>query len=302
VSTGALRDNTGAITGESFGKFLHANRNAIADTQSPGAVMRLQSIASALKVPQGELADALRSEVLPTAAGVAMGCAEGGIIGGMLRHATHAAFGGLDAKRQAAFSAAIEKAVLDPEYAAKLTAEFTKRSRYLPPARALVQAVAATIPAGMQCPKRASRLYMQNCERSRRMIRERRKVRRVTTSQALHLSDHLPRAVRLPTSPAASGFGASLHPYFLGVSRTAAATILIIVTDLDIAVRFAAGAAPIIPGVRTTRFEAAILGVDRVAAVFTAHILSNTGTDDAAKDRAHRRSGAALRSPRYRLA
>ena len=95
VNNGALRDNSGAITGESFGKFLQTNRGAIADTQSPAAVMRLQSIGNALKAPQGELADAIKSQVLPAAVGVATGDAEGGIIGGMLRHATHAAFGGL---------------------------------------------------------------------------------------------------------------------------------------------------------------------------------------------------------------
>lgn len=59
------------------------------------------------------------------------------------------AFGGLDVKRQAAFNAAIENAVRDPEYAAKLTAEMGRRGRYMTPARALVQSVYATLPAAL---------------------------------------------------------------------------------------------------------------------------------------------------------
>lgn len=76
-----------------------------------------------------------------------LGGAEGGFLGATLRHATHAAFGGLDQRRIGAFNAAPERAVLDPDHAAKLTAEIGKRPRYLSPARALVQAVASTIPA-----------------------------------------------------------------------------------------------------------------------------------------------------------
>jgi len=76
-----------------------------------------------------------------------MGGAEGGFLGATLRRATHAAFGGLDARRRNAFNAALEKAMLRRGHAATLTAEIGKRVKHLPPARAFAQAVAATIPA-----------------------------------------------------------------------------------------------------------------------------------------------------------
>jgi hypothetical protein len=57
VGNGALRDGTGVITGASFGGWLRSNKEIISKTQSPGAVMRLQSMGTALqKAHPGELA------------------------------------------------------------------------------------------------------------------------------------------------------------------------------------------------------------------------------------------------------
>ena len=146
VTGGALRDNTGAVTGASFNGWLRTNRDAISKTQSPGAMMRLQSMASALQNTRpGELADVLKSEWAPTVFGMATGGLEGGVLGTLLHKSTQAAFGGLDAKRQAAFSAAIEKATLDPAYAARLSANAAKRSGPgVSAVRGLVRAIAAT--------------------------------------------------------------------------------------------------------------------------------------------------------------
>jgi hypothetical protein len=144
VTTGALRDDSGAITAQSFGRWLKQNEQPLADTQSPAAVMRLKQIAGALQAPEGELADAIKSQVLPAATGVALGGAEGGFLGATLRRSAHALFSPLDTKRQAAFNSALERAVLDPAHAQRLVAEYTKRRRYLSPARALAQAVAVT--------------------------------------------------------------------------------------------------------------------------------------------------------------
>lgn len=144
VSGGALRDGEGAVTGPSFAKWLTANKDALARTQSPAAVFRLQTIGAALRgTKPGELADVLKSEWAPTAIGMATGGLEGGVLGTLLHKSTQAAFGGLDAKRQAAFSAAIERATLDPDYAGRLAAAAAKRGGGSP-LRALVRAIAAT--------------------------------------------------------------------------------------------------------------------------------------------------------------
>jgi hypothetical protein len=145
VTGGALRDQSGAVTGPSFNKWLSANKDAIAQSQHPAAVMRLQSIGHALQTTNpGELADTLKSEWAPTALGMATGGLEGGVLGTLLHKSTQAAFGGLDAKRQAAFSAAIERATMDPDYAARLLQNAGKSAGGGSPARALVRAIAAT--------------------------------------------------------------------------------------------------------------------------------------------------------------
>jgi hypothetical protein len=144
VSGGALRDSDGVVSGPSFGKWLRSNQDTISKTQSPGAVMRLQSIGKALQnTHPGELADVLKSEWAPTIIGTATAGLEGGVLATLLHKSAQTAFGGLDAKRQAAFSAAIERATLDPAYAAQLSASAAKRGG-ITPLRALVQAIAAT--------------------------------------------------------------------------------------------------------------------------------------------------------------
>ncbi|MBA2587191.1 MAG: hypothetical protein H0U98_01045 [Alphaproteobacteria bacterium] len=145
VGNGALRDKDGVVTGASFGQWVRSNKDAITKTQSPGAAMRLESIATALqKTHPGELADVLKSEWAPTAIGMATGGLEGGVLGTLLHKSTKVAFGGLDAKRMAAFSAAIEQATLDPAYAQRLAGAAAKRGGGISPVRGLVRAILAT--------------------------------------------------------------------------------------------------------------------------------------------------------------
>jgi len=133
------------VTAGSMGKWLQANSDAISKTQSPAAVMRLQSIAGALQNARpGELADALKAELLPAAIGMATGGTEGGVFGVLLHKTGKTVFGSLDQKRQAAFSAAMEQAVLDPTYASRLAQAAAKAGSGVRPVRALARAVAAT--------------------------------------------------------------------------------------------------------------------------------------------------------------
>lgn len=144
IDGGALRDADGAVTGQSVWRWLRANMDALAKTQTPAAVMRLQTIANALKSARpGDLAEAIRSEVVPAAAGSMFGGLEGGVLGTLLHKTTQAAFGGLDARRAGAFNAAIERAALDPEYAAQITAAMGK-ARGVSPVRALVRSIVAS--------------------------------------------------------------------------------------------------------------------------------------------------------------
>jgi hypothetical protein len=144
IAGGALRDHDGAVTGQSLDNWVRANRDALSRTQSPAAVMRLQNIARAINETRpGELADAIKSELLPAAIGTALGGLEGGVLG-IIAHKT-ASFTGQDAKRLEAFSSAIERAATDPAYAERLAAGAAKaRSAGLSPKRSLVRAIAAT--------------------------------------------------------------------------------------------------------------------------------------------------------------
>jgi hypothetical protein len=145
VYYGGLTKGNGAVTGPSFGRWLRSNQDAVARTQSPAAVMRLQSMASALKnTHPGELADVLKSEWAPTALGTITGGLEGGVLATLLHKSAQTAFGGLDAKRQAAFSASIERAVTDPAYAARLAANAARGGSGASPVRALVRAMLVT--------------------------------------------------------------------------------------------------------------------------------------------------------------
>jgi hypothetical protein len=60
-----------------------------------------------------------------------------------MHRSAQTAFGGLDAKRQAAFSTAIEWAVTDPGYAARLVANAPRRGAGVSPLRALIRAIVA---------------------------------------------------------------------------------------------------------------------------------------------------------------
>ena len=80
-------------------------------------------------------------------AGSVMGGAEGGVLGGIAHKGVSALFARPDAARRAAFNASIEKAALDPEYGAKLTAEYARQAVRLSPGRSLVRAAFATMPA-----------------------------------------------------------------------------------------------------------------------------------------------------------
>jgi hypothetical protein len=85
-----------------------------------------------------------------------------------------------------------------------------------------------------------------------------------------------------------------MDPDLLGVGSTAAAAVLIIVADLNIAIGITARAAPIIALMRASRFEASIGRIDGIAAVLAIQILPDTRADNAAEDRPDRGSRAAL--------
>ena len=145
VSSGALRDAEGVVTGRSFSAWLKANKADLTRTQDKAAIMRLDGLAKALQSAKpGDLADALKSEALPAVAGSAFGGLEAGVLGVLLHKTSNVLFSGRDAKRMEAFSAAIEQAVTNPAYAARLAAEAAKHRRTLSPTRALVRAVLAT--------------------------------------------------------------------------------------------------------------------------------------------------------------
>lgn len=142
IDQGALRDGDGTLTAKSFGTFLKSNKDALAKSQSPAAVMRLQAIHNALKgTHPGELADVLKSEIAPAAAGFVTGGLEGGVLGTLLHKSVQGAFGARDAARHSAFADAIERAVLQPDYAAKITAGMTKQPHHVSLTRSLVRSV-----------------------------------------------------------------------------------------------------------------------------------------------------------------
>jgi hypothetical protein len=146
IMNGDLRDGNGAVTGASFGSWLKSNLPAI-NRVNPNSALRLQAIGQALATPQTDIADAVKSEALPVVAGLVTGGTEGAILGGMLHKTGQALFGAQDAKRQAAFASAMERATLDPDYAATLTAGLSQRTPYMSPRQALESAVFATAPA-----------------------------------------------------------------------------------------------------------------------------------------------------------
>lgn len=141
VDNGALRDGSGAVTGASFNKWVNANADNLAATQSPGAVMHLKAIGSALQSQSpGDWASTLRTELGPMAAGVALGGSEGGVLAALAHKATGLLTDGPDAKRQAAFSSAIERAVQDPDYAAAISKSIAEQ-QHVQPGRALARAL-----------------------------------------------------------------------------------------------------------------------------------------------------------------
>src|ERR1051326_1089878 len=135
------------------------------------------------------------------------------------------------------------------------------------------------------------------CKRSRGSARE-----RLCNTVKRKLTDHLPRAIRLAASTATGGFRPSLDPDFLGISGAAAAAVLIVAADLHVAIRLTARVAPIIAGMRTARFEAAVAGIDGVAALLAVQVASDAGANKAAEDGAYGGTGAALRPARNGIA
>src|SRR5712672_1746166 len=79
---------------------------------------------------------------------------------------------------------------------------------------------------------------------------------------------HPPSAVGLTAGDAASELGPATDIDLLRIIGAAIpGAVLIIVLDLKVSICAAARAAPIIAGVRTPRFEAAVIRIDLVAAV-----------------------------------
>lgn len=154
IATGGLRNDDGVVTAKSFGDWLKTNKDTLAKSQSPAAVTRLQQIAGAVRRvgDAGAGVDAFLTETVPVAAGAALGGTEGGILGGMLHKATSALLSPVAKRTNSAFSSAIERAALDPDFAQKLVAGLP-RAPYtgVGAARVLAQSIAkansATAPA-----------------------------------------------------------------------------------------------------------------------------------------------------------
>src|SRR5882724_1460439 len=111
---------------------------------------------------------------------------------------------------------------------------------------------------------------------------------------------HPPSAVGLTAGDAASELGPATDIDLLRIIGAAIpGAVLIIVLDLKVSICAAARAAPIIAGVRTPRFEAAVIRIDLVAAVLAIQaVAADASANDAAKDRAQSRSGTALGTAR----
>src|SRR4029077_3275364 len=111
---------------------------------------------------------------------------------------------------------------------------------------------------------------------------------------------HAPRAVGLTAGNAASELRPPVDIDLLGVVRAAIpGAVLIIVLDLKVSICVAARAAPIIAGMRTARFEAAVIGIDFVAAVLAIQaVVTDASANDATQDSSHSGAGTALGTAR----
>ena len=109
---------------------------------------------------------------------------------------------------------------------------------------------------------------------------------------------HPPRAIGLSAGNAASDLGAAMDIDLLRIIGAAiAGAVAIIVADFQVTVDVAPRAAPIIAGVRTAGFKAAVIGIDFVAAVLAIQaVVADASANDATQDCPHSRSGAARAS------
>jgi hypothetical protein len=127
ISNGALRDQSGVVTPQSFRAWINTNRKTLTATQSPGAMMRLDQIANALPDDPFALA-----EKAPEAAAATAGFAGSGgetmgaILGDMIGKFANAPLGRRLGLAKDAYSQAIERLVTDPAYANQIGAALSK--------------------------------------------------------------------------------------------------------------------------------------------------------------------------------
>lgn len=140
LSRGELRDKTtGAVTKDSFNSWLKSNEKTLAQTQSPGAVMRLRQIGQALEEAPGEGALAA-AKATPLAGGLLTGGADGGIGGLLAKEGLAAPTEARMRRFREAYSHTIERIVTDPAEANRigaLVARVPKGSKWNALARAV---------------------------------------------------------------------------------------------------------------------------------------------------------------------
>jgi hypothetical protein len=145
IEQGALRGTDGFITRASADKWLKGNEQALASTQTPGAVMRLRTIIQALPERPFSAAEKTGGIALSGMGVVGSGRVEGGVLGA-LKGLTPLE-GRIDSARQA-FSAAIERAITDPAYAQRLATSVATRPRGVTNTQALLQALGSELAQG----------------------------------------------------------------------------------------------------------------------------------------------------------
>lgn len=143
IAQGGLRDpSTNVVTGQSLSRWLGQNRKALAGTQSPAALMRLQQIANAIGGDPAAAADGFLTETAPAYAMDRAGGAENAILGMMGSHRVlEQLVGSRLGDFRNAYSQAIERAMVDPVFARQITEAAARRPRTVPNAQAIREAI-----------------------------------------------------------------------------------------------------------------------------------------------------------------
>jgi hypothetical protein len=142
VAGGDMRDATGAVTGQSMAAWMRDNRDALEQTQTGAAMMRLDQIQKAIGEAPGGAADGVAEEVLPGIISQRIGGSENAILSMMAGHRVV----GIPAnyllgKFRNAYSGAVEQAATDPAFAKKIVDAAAQRPGNLGNAAAIRRTV-----------------------------------------------------------------------------------------------------------------------------------------------------------------